>query len=155
MLRRIPGFKGYLDKENRREADALQREYLADRLQRAKRGLDTHTRTLVDAGQIDALPQFDRLRGRTDKLIGRIRGAMAGYSGVFDLVRIDEAVLDQVYEHDLLMVERIEGLAKAIEDLPNMPAGATAAETVNALSSEFDAAENAWNKREDILKGIE
>ena len=35
ILRRIPGFKGYLEKEYRRDSDALQRTWLADRLQRA------------------------------------------------------------------------------------------------------------------------
>ena len=52
----------------------------------AKQALDDVNRALVDAGQIDVLPQFDRVRGRLDKLIGRIRGAMRGYSGWFDLV---------------------------------------------------------------------
>ncbi len=74
VLRYIPGFRGYLEKEYRRASDDLQRVWLADRLQRSKRAIDELTRPLVDAGQIDLLPQVDRLRGRLDKLIGRIRG---------------------------------------------------------------------------------
>ena len=54
ILRRIPGFKGYLEKEYRRDSDSLQRTWLADRLQRSKRALDTYSRTLVDAGKLDA-----------------------------------------------------------------------------------------------------
>ncbi len=49
ILRRIPGFKGYLEKEYRRDSDAVQRTWLADRLQRTKPALDTYGRTLVDA----------------------------------------------------------------------------------------------------------
>src|SRR5689334_4122132 len=99
ILRRIPGFKGYLEKEYRRDSDSLQRTWLADRLQRSKRSLDAYARTLVDAGKLDAVAQIDRFKGRLDKAIGRLRGAMAGYSGFFDLVQVDEASLQRVYEY--------------------------------------------------------
>jgi hypothetical protein len=155
LLHKIPGFRGYLDKENRRESDALQREWLADRLQRCKRALDDHTRTLADRGQITELPQYDRLRGRLDKLIGRIKGAMHGYSGVFDLVRVDEAQLDRVYEHDVILTERIETLASNVEKLKGSPAENDAAALIQSATSELDEAERAWDEREDLLKGLE
>src|SRR3990170_2263681 len=40
LLRRVPGFRGYLEKEYRRESDKLQRDWMADCLQRAKAGLE-------------------------------------------------------------------------------------------------------------------
>lgn len=155
LLHKIPGFRGYLDKENRRESDALAREWLADRLQRSKRALDDHTRTLADRGQIAQLPQYDRLRGRVDKLIGRIRGAMHGYSGVFDLVRVNEALLDRVYEHDVILMERVENLASSVEKLNSLPAEGDGAELLQGLSTELDDADRAWDRREDLLKGLE
>jgi hypothetical protein len=81
ILRYIPGFHGYLEKEYRRDADALQRQWLADQLQQAKRPLDDLGRTWLERGQLDQLGQIDLLRSRLDQLIGRIRGAMRGYSG--------------------------------------------------------------------------
>jgi hypothetical protein len=74
---------------------------MADRLQQGKGGLDQYGRGLADAARIDQLPQLDSLRGRIDTLIARLRGAPAGYSGFFDLVQVDEELLDNVYEHDL------------------------------------------------------
>ncbi len=51
--RRIPGFKGYLEKEYRRDSDALQRTWLADRLQRAKRrSMPTAARWSMPASSI-------------------------------------------------------------------------------------------------------
>jgi hypothetical protein len=155
LLQKIPGFSGYLEKENRRESDALQRQWLADRLQRCKRALDDHTRSLADRGQISQLPQYDRLRGRIDKLIGRLRGAMHGYSGVFDLVRVDEALLDRVYEHDVIMMERVEHLASEIEKLKTSPAESDAAAPVSEFSTQIDEIERACDRREDLLKGLE
>lgn len=152
VLRRIPGFRGYLEKEYRREADALQREWLAECLQRSKRGLDDLAGTLAGAGQIDFLPACDRLRGRLDKLIGRIRGAMQGYSGFFDLVQVDEALLDRVYRHDVEVMDQVEELAEQIERLPQDTAPA---EAVARLTQRVGELDQAWDLRVDMLKGLE
>ena len=153
ILRHIPGFKGYLEKEYRRDSDALQRQYLADCLQRAKTGLDGFSRALADAGQLDQLPMCDRLRAKIDKSIGRIRGAMQGYSGFFDLVRVDEALLDRTYEYDLKLLEKVESFAEAVNKL----GGSTAkpSEAIPPLLAQIDELDHAWNQRHDILKGLE
>ena len=153
ILRYIPGFRGYLEKEYRRESDDLQRDWLADRLERSKRAIDDVTRALADAAQIDLLPQIDRLRGRLDKMIGRIRGAMQGYSGFFDLVRVDESLLDRVYEHDVAMIQKVETLAEAVEQLPEKQD--EVASLLPELLRMTDEMESQWDVREDMLKGLE
>lgn len=153
LLRRVPGFKGYLEKEYRRESDALQRDLLADRLQRSKRGLDDFARRLVDAGDISELPQCDRLRSKLDRLIGRIRGAMQGYSGMFDLVQIKEATLDRVYEHDVKLLDQVEALATGVEQLAS--SGSRPSEALPPLVTQLNAIEQAWDGRTDLLKGVD
>lgn len=153
ILRYIPGFRGYLEKEYRRDSDQLVRQWLADRFQRSKRAVDQVARTLADGGQIDALPMVDRLRGRLDRLIGRFRGAMRGYSGIFDLVRVREALLDQVYEHDVAMIEQVDAVAVAIEQLP--ADGASLPARIEAVFSQLDELEHKWDAREDILEGVQ
>ena len=155
LLAKIPGFQGYLQKENRRESDALQRKWLADRLAQSKRAIDEHTKILADRGQLDALPQFDQLRGKIDKLIGRIQGAMAGYSGVFDLVTVDESLLDRVYEHDVLMTERVEFVTSAVEKLRGPSAESVSGTVLAELGGELDELNGALDRREDLLKGLE
>jgi hypothetical protein len=153
ILRHVPGFRGYLEKEYRRESDELQRTWLADRLQRSKRVIDELARSLADTGQIDILPQIDRLRTKLDKLIWRIRSAMQGYSGFFDLVRIREPELDHVYEHDAALLEQVDGLGQAIEGLPGDPDRLSAA--LAQVHERIDTLERAWDVREDILKGLD
>jgi hypothetical protein len=153
ILRFIPGFHGYLEKEYRRESDELERQWLADRLQRSKRAIDDLARPLADAGQIDALPQIDRVRSRLDKLIARVRGAMQGYSGFFDLVRVREDLLDRVYEHDVGLMERVDALGRRIEELPDHPE--QVAKALPELFDQLDALEQKWDVREDMLKGLE
>ena len=153
ILRYIPGFRGYLEKEYRRESDDLQRDWLADRLQRSKRAIDELTRPLADAGQIDLLPQVDRLRGQLDRLIGRIRGAMQGYSGFFDLVRVREDLLDRVYEHDVDLMKQVEALAQEIERLPGQ--SDKLATALPELLRQLDELQQLWDVREDMLRGLE
>ncbi len=66
VLRYIPGFHGYLEKEYRRESDQLARTWLVDQVQCGKRGLDDFTRTLTDAGRLDELTLCERFRTRLD-----------------------------------------------------------------------------------------
>lgn len=153
ILRRIPGFKGYLEKEYRRDSDALQRTWLADRLQRSKRALDAFGRTLVDAGKLDALEQLDRFRARMDKSIGRLRGAMPGYSGFFDLVQLDETRLSAVYEHDVKMMDAVDALGDAIDKLEH--ASADTPFPSAALGEQLTVVEQSIDRREDIVKGLE
>ncbi|MGE0758710.1 MAG: hypothetical protein AB7O38_16910, partial [Pirellulaceae bacterium] len=104
LLRQIPGFRGYLAREERRDSDYLARTWLADQLQKCKSSLDTWQRSLLDEGQIDLLPLCERLRTRVDTLQAQIKGAMRGYSGFFDFVKVDEGLLEQVYELDMGLV---------------------------------------------------
>jgi hypothetical protein len=153
IVRRIPGFKGYLEKEYRRDSDALQRSWLADRLQRSKRSLDAYSRTLVDAGKLDAVAEVDRFKGRMDKSIGRLRGAMPGYSGFFDLVQVDEARLERVYEHDVKMMDAVDALGDNIDKLEH--ATADIAPPVREWNEQLAVVEQALNHRQDVLKGLE
>ncbi len=152
ILRSIPGFRGYLEKEYRRDADALQRQWLADRLQRAKRSLDRFARPLADKGQLGLLPEVERIRGRLDTLIARIQGAMRGYSGFFDLVRVEERLLDDVYQYDLQLMHDVDALGAVVEQLP-------AAEDPSAQISEIegwlDDLNDKWDARGDMLAGLQ
>ena len=58
---KIPGYRGFQDRELRRDVDRLQREYLSSELGRLKGVLRDKARSYTDAGKIGALTGFDRL----------------------------------------------------------------------------------------------
>jgi hypothetical protein len=153
ILRHIPGFKGYLEKEYRRDSDALQRTWLADRLQRSKPNLDAYGRTLVAAKKLDQLTALDQFKSRLDKNISRLRGGMQGYSGFFDLVQINEARLDKVYQQDVQTMDAVETLAASMEKLSI--ATADTPPLLPTLNDQLHQVEQAIDHRQDILKGLE
>ena len=152
MLRHIPGFKGYLEKEYRRESDQLARMWLADQLQKCKASLDSWQRSLLDEGQIDMLPLCERLRSRVDVLQSQMKGAMRGYSGFFDFVKIDETVLDQVYQLDMGLADEAAALRQSFEHLPKAESSPTA--RLDALRQQLDELSRQFERRHELLEGI-
>jgi hypothetical protein len=151
ILRYVPGFRGYLKKEYRRESDDLAREHIASILQSCKSSFDEFQRSLLDSGQIDELPKCERVRNRIDTIQSKLRGSVQGYSGFFDFVRVDKGMLDEVYEHDLSIVRDV----KAIDEHVNqMTAEAGAAEAINDLLKRLDQLQDRVGQRSEILQGL-
>jgi len=152
VLRYIPGFRGYLEKDYRQESDFLVRKWMADRLQRSKQALDDFMLQLINAGRLDRLTDGERAKNRLDRLILKMRSAVRGYSGFFDFVQVDVALLDRVYEHDMAMVQNIEKLATAIEQLSAEPDPAEA--SLAEILLQIDAVERQFQNRDELLKGV-
>ncbi len=152
VLRSIPGFRGYLEKDYRQESDHLLRQWMADRLQRSKRPLDAAMTALIEAGRIDQLTAWERLKNRLDALILRFRGAVRGYSGFFDFVRVNEDLLDQVYQHDQVLAQGVDKLAGAIEQTAG--GGDVSETTVRQWIGQAEELDRAFTKRGEMLNGL-
>ena len=111
LVDKIPGFRGFQDRELRRDVDKLQREHLAKELGQTKTAVRGKAQAYTDAGQIGALYLFGRMDGRLDGLSQAIRFADYGQSGFFDVVKYGEAELESLYQFDLSLVEDIARLA--------------------------------------------
>lgn len=117
----VPGLKGYRDKEARRDTDKRFREYLGDRIDRARRNLDAIKATLVNEAQLEPLDQLDRYSQRLLKIANLVRYATYGYSGFFDQVKIQEAELDKIYQYDLSLVADVDAVENSIKGYPARP----------------------------------
>ena len=88
---KIPGYRGFQDRELRRDVDRLQREHLASELGRLKSVLRERARDYTDAGKIGVLSRFDRLDRQLDGLSQAVRFSDYGATGLFDPVKIGDA----------------------------------------------------------------
>jgi hypothetical protein len=114
LMSRIPGFRGYLEREERREADKLLREHGARRLERVVRELHE----IAANSALDELTDLNELVNEVEKLRAELRYADRGYSGFFDEVKLDApAALDSVYEKDERIVDQIEQVAGQVSDV--------------------------------------
>jgi hypothetical protein len=109
---RVPGFRGYLERELRREVDQLLRAWLAHRLDGARARVAATTRALgLDAGA--TLRRLAELDKGLDAVANAIRHAGSGYGGFFDAVKVGEQQLEALYRCDLALVEQVEAVDAA------------------------------------------
>jgi hypothetical protein len=151
LLRYIPGFRGYLERDDRRESDQLARNWIADQLAAAKRPLDSLLSELVDQGQLDQLPKADRLKARIDGLASRVRGDVQGYSGFFDFVRVDQELLDKIYQHDMSLMEHVQSFVTASQQAKDQPGDA--ASVLDDLLMRVDDLTKRYGQRRELLQG--
>jgi hypothetical protein len=150
----IPGFKGYREKELRRDTDRLQREYLASRLEECKRELNDTSVSATRGGDLDVLNDIETARKRLDKVVARIRYSDRGYSGFFDAVKVDETALGRIYDFDLSLLEGVDAARLAAQEAGSAPADGQKAAIV-ALVARIDALDIRLADREAILSGIQ
>lgn len=152
----IPGYRGYKEKEVRRETDALLRRYISSILMQAAAQL---VLSPADARAVASNPEarylIDAVRAALDRVTQRIDKAPHGYSSLFDIVKVNEEALEKVYQHDLSLVEdakKIEETAASLKGLrPGIPEWVDALKKLLALVESLDA---KVEERARLLKGI-
>ncbi|MBI5367987.1 MAG: hypothetical protein HZA54_13185 [Planctomycetes bacterium] len=157
LLENVPGYKGYADKESRRDCDKLEREAVAKALTDHRDKLRAVVATLTGSGNLEALAPIERLEKAIDRLFNMVRFANYGYSGFFDTVKVDDRELNRVYEFDLTLREKSGALPAAFAELAataSASADAKALEPkVSALTALLGDMEKTMAERERILRG--
>ncbi|MCL5035775.1 MAG: hypothetical protein M1269_01530 [Chloroflexi bacterium] len=149
LTRLIPGFSGYKDREIRRVADKLQRDYMATRLAEARRPLlDVSTR-ILEGGGLHLMEEFDRLQKRLDKVRDRLRLGEYGYSGFFDAVKIGNKELDRLYEYDLTLVNKVNAFCDEARKLTDQEKDLK--KKLVPLESMLDELDNLVSARHEIM----
>ncbi len=110
----VPGYKGYKQKELRREADKLLRDTLVSRLRAVKRQMDALQQDLISAGKFDLLDELGSAITQLQTFIDRVRTASYGYGGLFDAVRVKEDDLDRLYQFDAQLLDYARRLEEAV-----------------------------------------
>ncbi len=147
----IPGFKGYREKDLRRDTDRLQREFLASRLDECKKPLNDASVAASRSGSLGVINDIETARKRLDKVANRIRYADRGYAGFFDAIKVNEDMLERVYQFDL----RLLGGVEAIRDAANAAAGSgDVQQGVRDMITAIDAVDASLADRDSILTGI-
>jgi len=117
LLKLIPGYKGYRERELRREADKLLRVRLAQRLQDTHKQLTRLEQKLSAQHFFAPLAAMQRLSRQLQHLSDRLEHAPYGYAGFLAAVQINEAELERLYQYDLALTENVERLAASAQAL--------------------------------------
>jgi hypothetical protein len=154
LLGKIPGYKGYKEKEMRRESDKLLREAVATQMDLQRQRLDDLQKQLIAAGRFEYLDEMGNATTKLQTFIDRVRKATYGYAGLFDATRVREEELDRLYDFDNRLLEFAERLAVALGNLEtSIPAGEGLAEAVRAVLDICGEANRTLDEREQVILG--
>lgn len=110
VLRAIPGYAGYRDKENRRDADRVVRDQVAAALQQRAGRIDAVAAKIASAGDLRSVGAVTTLSRDIRSLETRILTATYGYGGLFAARDIDAAALDQIGAFDEALLAGVAAL---------------------------------------------
>jgi len=154
----IPGFRGYRQREDIRDADRMLRAQLAQKLAIQRRGLEECRGILAQSPGTKEHDMIGGLISQFKKVEGRVSHAAVGYSGIAADIRINETELDRLYEYDVRMLDHMTSITSSIESLKNglMAADETTAfrdmMNIKARMTDF---EDTFNGRMNAIEGTE
>src|SRR5574341_703291 len=117
LVRKIPGFKGYFERQDRRSADSLLREQLTRRFEEQLGEFSHLQKRLIDASGLKYMERVQGIDSRILTFIDRIHSAPQGYAGVFDAVKVNEDALMRVYAFDNALYSYVDQLATGLQSL--------------------------------------
>src|SRR5262249_41589369 len=111
VVAHVPGFRGYVERTDRRQADQLVRDHGAARLERILGDL----RARVARAAIEDVDETRELIAHVEKVRGELRFADRGYSGFFEEAKLDDGVaLDAVYAQDERIARQVAELGEQV-----------------------------------------
>ena len=153
----LPGFRGYKEKELRRESDKLVRNNLYLKLTKDKDNVKSISQKIADKRYMDVLTDIDRLNAKMDRITEKVNHASYGYAGFYDIVKIKEENLDRMITFDNQLIDEVNALTASIEDLKTQLLSnnfANLKDKIQTIADKFELLEDTFDKREQVILGV-
>lgn len=150
----IPGFSGYVERQNRRDADKLVRETVARRFNDLWKRTSALQTDLVSAGKIEYVDDLEKAAIQLRTFIDKISTASRGYSGLFDAVKINEKELEQLYNFDLAFFDLADQVGHGLDNVEaSMGDDNALPAAIRNLTSLGRQAVDTYNRRTEAFTG--
>jgi hypothetical protein len=153
ILAKVPGFSGYIERQNRRQADKILREAVADRFQEQWQRISGLQRELIRQGELQLAGDLESAAIKLRQFIDRVRTAAYGYAGFFDAIKINENELAGVYEYDLQLLTLHEDIAAAVDNVESSIGTDGLPAAIRHLTTRSQLAVETFNRRTEVLIG--
>jgi hypothetical protein len=153
----LPGFRGYKEKELRRESDKLIRNHIYLKLSKDKDNVRSIAQKIADKRYLDVLGEVDRLNAKMERIAEKVNHASYGYSGFYNLVKIKEENLDRMIAYDNQLLESVNALSAEIDgfkaqllsgDYSNLK------DKIQSVADKFELLEDTFDKRQEVIAGV-
>lgn len=117
ILGKIPGFKGYIERTSRRNADKILREQIATEYTELWKRVGEIQSDLASSGELQYLDDLETAATKLQTFIDKVSGAAYGYSGFFDAIKVNEEELAKIYQFDAALLEGADEVRRAVENV--------------------------------------
>ena len=150
----IPGFGGYIERQNRRDADKLLRDTVARRFEEQWKRTSQLQTDMVSNGMIQYVDDMEKAAVKLRTFIDKISTAPRGYSGLFDAVKINENELNSIYQFDAAFFDLADQIARANDNVEqSMGDEAALPAAIRNLTSLARLAVETYEKRSEVVTG--
>lgn len=150
----IPGFSGYVDRQNRRDADKLVRDTIARRFEELWTRTSNLQKDLIGAGKIQFVDDVEQAALQLRTFIDKISKAARGYAGFFDAVKINQKELEQLYNFDLAFFDQADQVSHALDNVEaSLGDDAALPAAIRNLTTLARQAVETFNRRNEAFTG--
>lgn len=150
----IPGFGGYVERQNRRDADKLLRETVARRFEELWSRASNLQTELVNSGMIKYVDDMEKAVISLRTFIDKISAAARGYSGLFDAVKINEKELEAIYQFDAAFFDLGDQIKSALDNVEASLGDETALPAaIRNLTTLSRLAVETFERRAEVVTG--
>ena len=155
IKRFIPGYDGYVNRDNSRELDTVLRNKLAIELDSNHVKLKNTVLNLAQRGKLFESDGIDKLDKKLQSAVNKFRSASRGYSGAFDVVKIKDDKLNQIYQFDAGLLDGVEAISAACGELEtNSKSNVDIAPSVDKIGTLLESMIKHFDDRESILSSL-
>ncbi len=104
----IPGYRGYSEKDSRRNCDKLLRNRISDQLLDVEGIVRDRLKFVISQKKLNDIESLEILRKKINTLSDKVRFAPYGESSFFADSKIDEDELEKIYEYDFYLLIDLE-----------------------------------------------
>lgn len=153
ILSYIPGFKGYFDRQNRRDADKLLRESVANRFDELYQRVSALQRDMVNQNDLKYIDDLEAAAIKIRTFSDRIRNATYGYAGLFDAVNVNSEELQQLHQYDLALLQYSDSIGSAIDNVERSLGSDGLEAAIRHLVALTREAVVAYDRRKELITG--
>ncbi len=148
---KIPGFKGYVERQNRRDSDKLIRDTMFRRFRELEHRVSDIQEEFINKGEIQYTDDLEKAALRLRTFADRVRTAPRGYSSLFEAVKINEPELAKLYEYDATLLDKTDEVNRAIDNVQASVGTDGLPAAIHNLQTIADDCIKAYDRRQEVL----
>jgi len=153
-MKLVPGYRGYKKKEERRETDRVVREKAMRLLKDSETSMENALESAVNAGNKDLMKLIEKARGDIHNYITKLRTAEYGYAPGWNVVAIQEKLLEAMIAVDSEIILMAQDLKEYTADLSSRAFGnEDVTEQVREVIKKMNEFRDKFQERIDIVSG--